>query len=149
MHSFLTLPLFYSNDTPAEIELVRKMSLEAGADAAVASNHWAEGGKGAVELAESVIATCKEPNPFKLLYGDELPIKEKVLTIAKEMYGAASVSYSEEAEAQINSLTMNGFSHLPICMAKTQYSFSADPKAKGAPKGLLFLLVFQLQRRGS
>lgn len=111
--------------------------MEAGADAAVASNHWAEGGKGAVDLAESVIKACSEPNPFKLLYGDDLSIKDKIFTIAKEMYGAASVSYTEEAEKQIAAFTANGLSHLPICMAKTQYSFSADPKIKGAPKGQL------------
>lgn len=125
----------HRSDTDAEVELIRKMSLEAGADAAVASNHWAEGGQGAVSLAEAVIQACSEPNPFKLLYGDDLPIKDKILTIAKEMYGAASISCSEEAEKQIAALTENGFAHLPICMAKTQYSFSADPKVKGAPKG--------------
>jgi methylenetetrahydrofolate dehydrogenase (NADP+)/methenyltetrahydrofolate cyclohydrolase/formyltetrahydrofolate synthetase len=126
----------FTSDTDAEIELIKKLSLEAGADAAVAANHWAEGGAGAVELAKAVVEACREPSSFKLLYPDELSIKEKIETIAKEMYGAADVTYSEEAEKQIEAYTVQGFSHLPICMAKTQYSFSADPSAKGAPSGL-------------
>jgi methylenetetrahydrofolate dehydrogenase (NADP+)/methenyltetrahydrofolate cyclohydrolase/formyltetrahydrofolate synthetase len=125
----------FTSDTSAEIELVKKLSLEAGADAAVSANHWAEGGAGAVDLAKAVIEACREPSEFKLLYPDELYIKQKIETIAKEMYGAADVSYSEDAERQIAAYTEQGFAHLPICMAKTQYSFSADPNAKGAPTG--------------
>jgi methylenetetrahydrofolate dehydrogenase (NADP+)/methenyltetrahydrofolate cyclohydrolase/formyltetrahydrofolate synthetase len=128
----------FTNDTDAELELVRKISLEAGADAAVSANHWAEGGKGAIDLANAVIEVCKEPNEFKLLYGAELSIKEKIETIAREIYHAKDVSYSEEAEKQIETYTKQGFSNLPICMAKTQYSFSDDPNKKGAPEGELF-----------
>ena len=124
-----------SNDTEAELELVRKVSLEAGADAAVSANHWAEGGKGAIDLAKAVIEVCKEPNTFKLLYEDGKSIKEKISAIATEIYHAQDVSYSEEAEKQIETYTQQGFSHLPICMAKTQYSFSDDASAKGAPSG--------------
>lgn len=117
------------------MELVRKISLEAGADAAVPANHWAEGGKGAIDLANAVINVCKETNDFKLLYSDELSIKDKIATIAREIYHAADVSYSPEAEKQIETYTKQGFSNLPICMAKTQYSFSDDASAKGAPSG--------------
>ncbi|BGP13873.1 tetrahydrofolate synthase [Rhodosporidiobolus nylandii] len=125
----------FTSDTPAEVELVRKQALAAGADAAVPCNHWAEGGRGALELGEAVIAACKEPNPFRFLYDLEQPIKNKIETITKEMYGAASVSYSEEAEAQIARFEEQGYGDLSICMSKTHLSFSADPSAKGAPSG--------------
>lgn len=115
--------------------MVRKLSLEAGADAAVPSNHWAEGGAGAIELARAVVEACRAGSSFKLLYEDQLSIKDKILTIGKEMYGAAEVTYSDEAEARIKAYTEQGYSHLPICMAKTQYSFSSDPNLKGAPSG--------------
>lgn len=127
----------FMNDTDAELELVRKISLEAGADKAVAANHWAEGGKGAIDLANAVIDVCKEPNEFKLLYNENLSIKEKIETIAREIYHAKDVSYTEEAEKQIETYTKQGFNLLPICMAKTQYSFSDDPNKKGAPEGML------------
>ena len=129
------IPYVRSNDTDAELELVRKISLEAGADAAVPANHWAEGGKGAIDLANVVIDVCKDPNDFKLLYDDSLSIKEKIETIAREIYHANGVSYSEEAEKQIETYTKQGFSGYPICMAKTQYSFSDDASKKGAPTG--------------
>jgi methylenetetrahydrofolate dehydrogenase (NADP+)/methenyltetrahydrofolate cyclohydrolase/formyltetrahydrofolate synthetase len=125
----------FINDTDAELELVRKISLEAGADKAVSANHWAEGGKGAIDLANAVIDVCKEPNEFKLLYDENLSIKEKIETIAREIYHAKDVSYTEEAEQQIETYTKQGFNLLPICMAKTQYSFSDDPNKKGAPEG--------------
>jgi formyltetrahydrofolate synthetase len=125
----------FTNDTEAEIELVRKIALEAGAEDAVMSNHWADGGAGAVELGKAVIAAAEKPSNFKFLYGLELSIKEKIETIAKEIYGAATVTYSEMAENQIASYTENGFDNLPICMAKTHLSLSTDPTKKGAPTG--------------
>ncbi|GAA6044791.1 C-1-tetrahydrofolate synthase, mitochondrial [Rhodotorula toruloides] len=125
----------FTSDTPAEIKLVQEQALAAGADAAVPCNHWAEGGKGAIELGEAVIQACKEPNPFKFLYDVNLPIKDKIEIIAKEFYGAAAVEYSELAESQIKSFEETGYGKLPICMAKTHLSFSADPKLKGAPSG--------------
>jgi formyltetrahydrofolate synthetase len=125
----------FTNDTEAEIELVRKIALEAGAEDAVMSNHWADGGAGAVELGKAVIAAAEKPSNFKFLYGLELSIKEKIETIAKEIYGAATVTYSEMAEKQIASYTENGFDNLPICMAKTHLSLSTDPTKKGAPTG--------------
>jgi methylenetetrahydrofolate dehydrogenase (NADP+)/methenyltetrahydrofolate cyclohydrolase/formyltetrahydrofolate synthetase len=86
-------------------------------------------------LAKAVIEVCKEPNEFKFIYEDSLSIKEKISAIAKEIYHAADVSYTEEADRQIEAYTQSGFSNLPICMAKTQYSFSDDASKKGAPSG--------------
>ncbi len=125
----------FTTDTDAEIELVRKIAIEAGAEDAVMSNHWADGGAGAVELGKAVIAAAEKPSNFKFLYDLDLPIKEKIEIIAKEIYGAGSVTYTELAEKQIASYTENGFDKLPICMAKTHLSLSTDPKLKGAPKG--------------
>jgi formyltetrahydrofolate synthetase len=125
----------FTNDTDAEIELVRKIAIEAGAEDAVMSNHWADGGAGAVELGKAVIAAAEKPSDFKFLYDLDLSIKEKIETIAREIYGAASITYTETAEKQIKSYTENGFDKLPICMAKTHLSLSTDPTKKGAPKG--------------
>ncbi|GAA5953525.1 hypothetical protein JCM21900_006191 [Sporobolomyces salmonicolor] len=125
----------FTSDTEAEIALVKKQALAAGADAAVPCNNWAEGGKGALELGQAVIDACKEPNPFKFLYDLDLPIKAKIETIAKEMYGADGVSYSEDAEKQIARFEEQGFGGMPICMAKTHLSLSHDPALKGAPTG--------------
>ena len=125
----------FTNDTDAEIELVRKIAIEAGAEDAVMSNHWADGGAGAVELGKAVIAAAEKPSNFKFLYDLDLSIKEKIETIAREIYGAASITYTETAEKQIKSYTENGFDKLPICMAKTHLSLSTDPRLKGAPTG--------------
>ena len=125
----------FTTDTDAEIELVKAAALEAGASDAVMSNHWADGGAGAVELGKAVIAAAEKPSNFKFLYDLDLSIKEKIETIAKEIYGAGSVTYSEVAEKQIQTYTENGFDKLPICMAKTHLSLSTDPTKKGAPKG--------------
>ena len=125
----------FPTDTPAEIELARKAAEAAGATAAVTSNHWAEGGKGAVELAEAVVAACEQPANFQLLYPDEMSIKQKIETICTKVYKAAGVTYSEKAEAQIASYERAGLSHLPICMAKTHLSLSHDPTLKGVPEG--------------
>lgn len=127
----------FKTDTDAEIEVVRKASLDAGAFDAVLSNHWAEGGKGAADLGMAVERACRDcqTDKFRFLYDVDLSIKEKVEVIAKEMYGADGVDFSEEAEKQIKQYTAAGFGNLPICIAKTQYSFSCDPAAKGAPTG--------------
>eukprot|EP00877_Chromochloris_zofingiensis_P000246 jgi/Chrzof1/10221/Cz04g33040.t1 len=125
----------FATDTAAELEAVRTAALEAGAEAAVVTRHHALGGAGAVELAEAVVAACHKPHDFKFLYDAELPIKEKIEIIAKRTYGAADISYSPQAEAQIDKYTRMGFDKLPICMAKTQYSFSHDATLKGAPSG--------------
>ena len=102
---------------------------------AAVSRHWAEGGKGAIELAELVIAAADEPNDFKFLYDLEQPITSKIAAIATKIYGAKDVSYTTKAEQQIKDYEANGFGGLPICMAKTHLSLSHDPTLKGAPTG--------------
>src|SRR6185369_15934280 len=99
------------------------------------SRHHAEGGRGAVELAEMVTSAANTPSEFNFLYDVEQPIKTKIETIAKKIYGAADVFYEPLAETQIRNYEANGFGKLPICMAKTHLSLSHDPALKGAPKG--------------
>ncbi|PRP88414.1 formate-dihydrofolate ligase [Planoprotostelium fungivorum] len=125
----------FSTDSPAELELVKVKTVEGGADAAVVSNHWAEGGAGAVELAQAVVDACEKPTDFKFLYTLDLSIKEKIEKIAKEIYGADGVTYEAEAEKKIELYTRQGFAGLPICMAKTHLSLSSDATKKGVPKG--------------
>ncbi len=125
----------FSADTPAEVELVRKAALEFGAMDAVVSTHWADGGKGAIRLAEAVVKAANKPSNFRFLYPVEMPIKEKIETIAREIYRADGVDYSPEAEEQIARYNRLGFDKLPICMAKTHLSFTADAAIKGAPTG--------------
>jgi formyltetrahydrofolate synthetase len=125
----------FQHDTPAEIELVRKKAKEAGAVDAVMSNHWAQGGAGAVELGKAVIAACEKPSNFQFLYPLDISIKEKIETIVRKIYGGSSVEYSPEAEKKIELYTRLGFDKLPICMAKTHLSLSSDPNLKGAPTG--------------
>ena len=125
----------FPTDTKAELELARKAAEKAGAEAAVVANHWALGGKGAVALAEAVVAACEKPSNFRLLYPDAMPIKEKIETICKKVYLASAVKYEPQAEKQIASYDRAGLSHLPICMAKTHLSLSHDPTLKGVPTG--------------
>jgi methylenetetrahydrofolate dehydrogenase (NADP+) / methenyltetrahydrofolate cyclohydrolase / formyltetrahydrofolate synthetase len=125
----------FKDDTQAEVDLVRKAALEAGAMDAVESRHWMEGGAGAVALAEAVVKAAEMPSNFKQLYPLNLPIKEKIEIICKEIYGADGVDYSPEAEAKIELYNKLGFSELPLCMAKTHLSFSHDASLKGAPTG--------------
>jgi len=127
----------FSTDTPAEIELVRKVAIAAGAEDAVMSDHWAQGGAGAVDLGRAVIAACEKPHNFKFLYPLEMSIKGKIETIVREMYGGSGVEYSPEAEKKIDLYTRQGFDKLPICMAKTHLSLSHDPNLKGAPTGFI------------
>jgi methylenetetrahydrofolate dehydrogenase (NADP+)/methenyltetrahydrofolate cyclohydrolase/formyltetrahydrofolate synthetase len=127
----------FKYDTPAEVALVQRIAEEAGAYAAVASNHWAEGGAGAVELAEAVVNACEQPNHFEFLYPLELSIKEKIETIASRVYGADGVDYTPLAEQQIAAYEKAGFGKLPMCMAKTHLSISHDPSLKGVPKGFV------------
>lgn len=101
------------SDTAAELELVREQSLAGGADAAVVSNHWAEGGAGARALAEAVITTCEGPSGFKFLYDLNIPIEEKIAIICKEIYGADGFELSEAARKQVEIYTRQGFGHLP------------------------------------
>jgi formyltetrahydrofolate synthetase len=125
----------FKDDTEAEVQLVRALAKAAGAEDAVVSNHWAEGGAGAVDLAQAVVAACQKPSKFKFLYPLEMSIKDKIETIVHEMYGGTGVEYSPQAEKQIEVYTRQGFDKLPICMAKTHLSISHDPNLKGAPSG--------------
>ncbi len=128
----------FDTDHADEIEAVKRISIEAGALGAAVSRHFAEGGKGAIELAEMVIEAADHPNEFKFLYDLDQPIKAKIETIAKKIYGAADVSYTSQASSQIADYEANGFGTLPICMAKTHLSLSHDPTLKGAPTGFTF-----------
>ncbi|KAK4963403.1 tetrahydrofolate synthase [Elasticomyces elasticus] len=128
----------FETDTEAELEVVREEAIKAGAADAIAANHWAEGGKGAVELAKGVIRVAEKARPeeFKLLYGlEDTSVQERIEAIAKKMYGAGSVSFSETAQKKIDTYTRQGLGGLPICIAKTQYSLSHDAALKGAPEG--------------
>jgi formate--tetrahydrofolate ligase len=125
----------FATDHPDEIEAVKRIAIESGALGAAVSTHWADGGKGAMELAEMVIEAADQPSEFKFLYDLDQPIKAKIETIAKKIYGAEDVYFEPFADQQIASYEANGFGNLPICMAKTHLSLSHDPKLKGAPTG--------------
>jgi len=144
---------FYRSDSDSELALVREEALAAGADAAVVSNHWAKGGAGARDLAEAVINICEGDSDFKFLYNLELPIEEKISIIGKEIYGADGIELSDLARQQVGTYSRQGYGGLPsesapqihflfadiavaVCMAKTQYSFSHDPKLKNVPSGM-------------
>lgn len=127
----------FKYDTEAEIKLVQKLAVEAGAEGAHKCTHWMHGGKGAIELAKAVVAAAEKPKKFQFLYPLDIPIKQKIETIAKEIYGAGSVEYSPEAEAKIALYTKLGFDKIPICMAKTHLSFTDKPEIKGAPTGFV------------
>jgi formyltetrahydrofolate synthetase len=124
----------FPTDTDAEIELVRKAAEAAGAEDACASQVWAKGGPGGVELAEAVVSACEKPSKFKFLYPADMPIREKIETIATQVYGADGVDYGPAAEAKIDPYTKLGYDKLPICMAKTHLSLSHDPAWKGVPR---------------
>ena len=126
----------FKDDTEAEVELVRKAAIEAGAEDSVVSRHWMEGGAGAKKLAEAVVAACEKPTDFKFLYDlDTTTIKDKIEIICKQVYGADGVTYEPEAEAKVELYTRLGFGKLPLCMAKTHLSLTHDPSLKGRPKG--------------
>jgi formyltetrahydrofolate synthetase len=125
----------FTTDTDNEIELVRKIAVDAGAEDAVPATHWAEGGKGAVDLANAVIKAAEKPANFRFLYPLDIPIKDKIEIIATKVYGADGVDYLPEADAKVKLYTKFGYDKLPICMAKTHLSLSHDPALKGVPKG--------------
>ncbi len=128
----------FPTDTANEIEFLREKALAAGASAAHVSTMFAEGGKGGEDLAHALVAACEEPSEFKLLYEDDATLKEKIEAIATKIYGADGVDYEDEANRQLARFEEHGFGKLPICMAKTQYSLSHDPKLKGRPTGFRF-----------
>ena len=126
----------FPTDTQAELELVQKIAREEGkVSDAVICEHYAKGGAGALELGKAVMKAAQEPSKFEFLYPLEAPIKEKIEIIAREVYGADGVDYSELAEERIREYTRLGYDQLPICMAKTHLSLSHDPALKGVPKG--------------
>jgi methylenetetrahydrofolate dehydrogenase (NADP+)/methenyltetrahydrofolate cyclohydrolase/formyltetrahydrofolate synthetase len=125
----------FATDTQAEVELIREAAFQFGAMDAVVSTHWADGGAGARKLAEAVVKAADKKINFEFLYPLEIPIKEKIEKIAREIYRADGVDYSPEADEQIARYTRLGFDKLPICMAKTHLSFTTDATKKGAPTG--------------
>lgn len=127
----------FATDTAAETALVRRIARKAGAQDAVVSSHWADGGKGSVRLARAVVKACALPANFRFLYPLDITIKQKIETIARDMYGAAGVEYLPAAEEKIALYTRLGFDNLPICMAKTHLSLSHDPELKGRPTGFI------------
>ena len=126
----------FKDDTEAEVNLIRDYAIKAGAEDAVVARHWMEGGAGAEKLAAAVVAACEKPSNFSFLYDlESTTIKEKIEIICTEIYGAAGVEYSPEAEAKIELYTKLGFDKLPMCMAKTHLSLSHDASLKGRPTG--------------
>ena len=124
----------FSSDTDAEIELLRKKVEAMGAKITLA-NHWAEGGKGAVELANIVVELCNEPNRVTMVYPDEATLWDKAVAVATKIYGAAEVTADAKVRNKLKELQESGYGHYPICIAKTQYSFSTDASLRGAPSG--------------
>ena len=126
----------FPTDTPAEIEAVREVALAAGARAAVVANHWAEGGAGAMDLAEAAWAAAEEGAPdFQLLYRDDASLISKIEIIATRVYGADGIDLLPLAARQLAQYESQGFGRLPICVAKSQYSLSHDAALKGRPSG--------------
>ncbi|NLH01159.1 MAG: formate--tetrahydrofolate ligase, partial [Clostridiales bacterium] len=124
----------FPSDTEAELELIREKCGEIGINAVV-SEVWAHGGEGGTELAQEVVKLCDKESNFKFSYDLSSGIEEKLETICRRIYHADGVELTENAKKQALQLTELGFGNLPICMAKTQYSFSDDPKKLGAPRG--------------
>ncbi len=124
----------FPEDFPSEHAAIREVAASMGVRSAVCT-HFADGGRGAVELAEAVVEAAEEPSEFRFLYRGDAPLREKIETIATKVYGADGVDYSPAAGRQLDSYERNGFGGLPVCIAKTHLSISSDPALKGAPTG--------------
>jgi formate--tetrahydrofolate ligase len=124
----------FPTDHPSEHAAIREVAAEMGARSAVAT-HFADGGRGAAELAEAVAEAAEDPGSFAFLYPDEASLRSKIETIATRVYGAAGVDYSAQASRQLETYTRAGFGSLPVCVAKTHLSISSDPSLRGAPTG--------------
>ena len=126
----------FITDTEKEVKVVQEYCSKLRVKVSLCT-HWSDGGKGTEDLAKNVVEACKKNNKksFKFLYTDENPILKKVEIIAKEIYGASGIEYDDKVKEQVNIIEKYGFSKFPVCIAKTQYSFSTDPKLKGAPTG--------------
>ncbi len=123
----------FPTDTDEEIEFITEKCKKLGVNV-VLSNVWAEGGKGGEALAKEVVKLCEQPNNFKFAYDGDLPLKQKIEAVVTKIYRGKGVEFTAEASAQIEKLEAMGFKNCPVCMAKTQYSFSDDPKLLGAPE---------------
>ena len=121
-----------AEDTPAEIHALHERASRLGVKV-VTAKHFAEGSAGAVELAEEVVRLTEQPNHFTHLYPDELPLWDKMKKVATELYGASDITADAKVRTAIRNLQESGYGHYPVCVAKTQYSFSTDPKLRGAP----------------
>ena len=124
----------FDADTPAELELLESRVNALGVEVVLAS-HWSDGGKGAVALADAVAALCERPSEMTFAYPDDVPLWDKVSAIATRVYGANEVTADAKIRGQIRDLEARGYGHFPVCVAKTQYSFSTDPSLRGAPSG--------------
>ena len=124
----------FPEDHAADVAAIGEIAAEYDARSAV-TTHFADGGRGAAELAEAVAEAAEEPSEFAVLYPDEAPLKSKIETVARRVYGADGVSYSAVADKQLATYTEAGFGNLPVCIAKTHLSISSDPSLKGAPTG--------------
>lgn len=124
----------FPTDHPSEHRAIAAVAEEAGARWAVCT-HFADGGAGATDLAEAVAEAAAEPSGFRFLYPDELGLREKIETVAREIYGADGVDYTAAASRRLDTFEGNGFGHLPVCIAKTHLSLSHDPARTGAPTG--------------
>jgi formate--tetrahydrofolate ligase len=124
----------FTTDTDREIETVREIAVKAGAEDAVPSEVWAKGGDGGRDLAAAVVKAAEKASEFKFLYPDDMPIRQKIETIATKVYGADGVDFAPAAESKIKLYTKLGYDKLPICMAKTHLSLSHDPAVKGRPR---------------
>ncbi len=124
----------FTKDTDAEHALVRRLCEGLGVEA-IECRHWAEGGRGAEALAQAVVGAADGGAKFRLLYPDELPLADKIRRVATEIYGAADIALDDAAAKRLAEFEADGYGRLPVCMAKTQYSFSTDPAARGAPSG--------------
>jgi formate--tetrahydrofolate ligase len=125
----------FPTDTTAEVEAIREVALEAGADDAVVATHFTDGGPGAADLAGAVWAAASRGSTFQLLYPDDAPLGEKILAIATKVYGADGIELLPPAKKALKLYEDLGFGRLPVCMAKTQYSLSHDANLKGRPSG--------------
>jgi formate--tetrahydrofolate ligase len=123
-----------TEDTDAEVKMLQDKMAHHGAKVILA-RHWAEGGKGAVDVANEVVRLCEEPNSFKFVYEDSATLWDKMKAIATKIYGAGDITADSKVRAQIKKLQESGYGHYPVCVAKTQYSFSTDPQLRGAPSG--------------
>ena len=124
----------FPGDHDADLAAIAEIADEYGARCAI-TTHFSDGGAGAAELAEAVAEACEEPSSFKVLYEDDLSLKDKIAAVATTVYGAEDVEYSATANRQLNTYEAAGFGHLPVCIAKTHLSISSDPSLKGAPTG--------------